>query len=376
MPFSLPAPRYAPRQMARVVNFNAGPAALPLEALEQARDEMIDFEGTGMSLLEHSHREPPYEKVHREALELLRRLIAVPDTHDILLMQGGARGQFALVPMNLLHPGRSADYVVTGSWAKQAHEEALLVGTARVAASTETNEKFARIPRQDELSLDPGAAYVHITSNNTLFGTQWASYPDVSGVPLVADMTSDLLSRPIDVSKFGLIYAGAQKNVGPAGVTVVIVRKDLVAGGRTDIPKIFQYRSFADCDSLFNTPPTFAIYVMRNTLRVLEQWGGAAALEQENRAKAALLYEAIDAAPEFWRAPVEKGSRSIMNVVWRLPSEELEKKFLAEAKAAGLVGLKGHRSVGGVRASIYNAVRLPAVEKLVAFMHDFRKKNG
>lgn len=362
--------------MARVVNFNAGPAALPLEALEQARDEMIDFEGTGMSLLEHSHREPAYEKVHREALELLRRLLAVPETHDILFMQGGARGQFALVPMNLLHPGRSADYVVTGSWAKQARDEALLVGTVRVAASTEKDGKFARLPRQDELSLDPGAAYVHITSNNTLFGTQWASYPDVGGVPLVADMTSDLLSRPIDVSKFGLIYAGAQKNLGPAGVTVVIVRKDLVAGGRTDIPKIFRYASFAGCESLFNTPPTFAIYVMRNTLRVLERWGGAAALERENRAKAALLYETIDAAPELWRAPVEKGSRSIMNVVWRLPSEDLEKKFLAEAKAAGLVGLKGHRSVGGVRASLYNAVRLPAVEKLVQFMHDFRKKNG
>ena len=362
--------------MARVVNFNAGPAALPLEALEQARDEMIDFEGTGMSLLEHSHREPPYEGVHREALELLRRLVGVPDTHDILLMQGGARAQFALVPMNLLHPGRSADYVVTGTWARQAHEEASLVGTARIAASTEKDKKFTRIPRHDELSLDPGAAYVHITSNNTLFGTQWSSYPDVGTVPLVADMTSDLLSRPIDVSKFGLIYAGAQKNVGPAGVTVVIVRKDLVEAGRTDIPQIFRYKSFAACESLFNTPPTFAIYVMRNTLRVLEQWGGAAALEKENRAKAALLYQTIDAAPEFWRAPVEKESRSIMNVVWRLPSEELEKKFLAEAKAAGLVGLKGHRSVGGVRASLYNAVRPPAVEKLVAFMHDFRKKNG
>jgi phosphoserine aminotransferase len=368
--------------MSRVVNFNAGPAALPLPALERAQRELIDFEGTGMSLVEHSHREPPYEKVHREAIALLRSLMGIPDTHHVLLLQGGARGQFAMVPLNLLPRGKSADYVVTGTWAKQAFEEAQLVGSglgggqARLAASTEENKKFARVPRQDELSLDAGAAYVHITSNNTLFGTQYASYPDVGGVPLVADMTSDLLSRPIDVSRFGLIYAGAQKNVGPAGVTVVIARKDLLETARTDIPQIFRYASFAESESLFNTPPTFAIYLMRNTLKVLEEWGGVAGLEQENRAKAELLYGTIDAHPDYWRAPVEKASRSLMNVVWRLPTEELEKKFLADAKAAGLVGLKGHRSVGGIRASIYNAVRLPDVEKLVAFMHAFRTGTG
>jgi phosphoserine aminotransferase len=362
--------------MARVVNFNAGPAALPLAALEQARDELIDFEGTGMSILEHSHREPPYEKVHREAIELITRMLGVPETHHVLLMQGGARGQFAIVPMNLLHPGRSADYVVTGTWAKQAWEEASLIGQTKVAASTEKDKKFSRVPTQGELALDPGAAYVHITSNNTLFGTQWATYPDVGAVPLIADMTSDLLSRAIDVSKFALIYAGAQKNVGPAGVTIVIVRKDLVASGRTDIPQIFRYRSFAESESLFNTPPSFSIYLMRNTLRELEKWGGTAALEKENDAKAKLLYDTIDASPDYWRAPVEKASRSRMNVVWRLPTEDLEKKFLKEATAAGLVGLKGHRSVGGVRASIYNAVRLPDVEKLVGFMSEFAKKNG
>lgn len=362
--------------MARVVNFNAGPAALPLAALERARDEMIDFEGTGMSITEHSHREPPYEKVHREAIDLLKRLLGVPDTHHVLLMQGGARAQFAIVPMNLLHPGRSADYVVTGTWAKQAWEEASLIGTTKVAASTEKDKKFARVPKQGELLLDRDAAYVHITSNNTLFGTQWQQYPDVGSVPLVADMTSDLLSRPIDVSKFALIYGGAQKNVGPAGVTIVIVRKDLVEGGRKDIPQIFRYKSFADSESLFNTPPTFSIYLMRNTLLELEKWGGAPALAKENAAKARLLYDAIDAMPDFWRAPVEKESRSTMNVVWRLPTEDLEKKFLKEATVAGLVGLKGHRSVGGVRASIYNAVRLPDVEKLVSFMHDFAKNNA
>lgn len=337
---------------------------------------MIDFEGTGMSILEHSHRDPPYEKVHREAIDLLRRLLAIPDTHHVLFMQGGARAQFAIVPLNLLHSGQSADYVITGTWAKQAWEEASRVGTTRVAGTSEKDEKFTRIPRPDELSLDPGAAYVHITSNNTIFGTQWHAFPDTGKVPLVADMTSDLLSRQIDVSRFGLIYASAQKNLGPAGVTVVIVRKDLVENGRKDIPRIFQYASFAESESLFNTPPTFSIYLMRNTLRVLESWGGVPALEKENRAKAELLYGTIDARPDFWRAPVERESRSMMNVVWRLPTEELEKKFLAEARAAGFVGLKGHRSVGGVRASLYNAVRLPDVERLVAFMNEFAAKHA
>ena len=367
--------------MARVSNFNAGPAALPLTALEEAQRELVDFEGTGMSILEHSHREPPYEKVHREAIALLRRLAGIPESHEILLMQGGARAQFAIVPMNLLHEGKSADYVVTGTWAKQAHEEATLVartGRAAVslAATTEKDKKFARVPRQDELRLDPGAAYVHITSNNTLFGTQWARYPEVGAVPLVVDATSDFLSRAVDMSKVAVMYAGAQKNVGPAGVTIVVVRKDLVEAGRTDIPQIFRYKSFAESESLFNTPPAFSIYVMRNTLRALEAWGGVPALEKENRAKAALLYGLVDGRPDFWRAPVEKESRSTMNVVFRLPTEALEKTFLAEATAAGLVGLKGHRSVGGLRASIYNAVRLSDVEKLGAFMESFAKKHG
>ncbi len=357
--------------MTRVVNFNAGPAALPLSALEQAQAELVDFEGTGMSLLEHSHRDPSYERVHREALTLLRNLANVPDDYEILLMQGGARAQFAIVPLNLLHPGRSADYVITGTWARGAYEEASFVGTPRVVIDVEADKKFNRIPTPKELSFDPGAAYVHITSNNTLFGTQWAEYPDTGRVPLVADMTSDFLSRPIDVSRFGLIYAGAQKNVGPAGVTIVIVKKSLIAGARKDVPKIFRYESFAASESLFNTPPTFAIYVMRNTLRVLAAEGGVAAIAKENDAKAALVYGAVDARPDFYRCPVEVGSRSKMNVVFRLPTPELEKKFVSEATAAGMVGLKGHRSVGGIRASLYNAVRLADVEKLVAFMKAF-----
>jgi phosphoserine aminotransferase len=367
--------------MTRVHNFNAGPAALPLEAIERAQAELVDIDGTGMSILEHSHREPTYEKVHREAIALLREYLAIPDTHDVLFMQGGARMQFAFVPLNLLHAGRSADYVVTGTWAKQAHEEATLVAAAngakaRKVLSTEVDKKFTRVPRQEELVLDPEAAYVHVTSNNTLFGTQWASLPDTGAVPLVADMTSDLGSRRVDWSRVAVAYAGAQKNVGPAGVTVVVARKDLVAGGRTDVPQIFRYRAYAESESLLNTPPVFAIYMLRNTVRALLDWGGLPVVSRECEEKAALLYAAVDARPDFYRAPVEKESRSTMNVVFRLPTEELEKRFVAEATKAGLVGLKGHRSVGGVRASLYTAVRKPAVEALVAFMDAFAAANG
>lgn len=367
--------------MTRVHNFNAGPAALPLEALERAQRELVEIDGSGMSILEHSHREPVYEKVHREAIALLREYLSIPDTHDVLFMQGGARMQFAFVPLNLLHAGRSADYVVTGTWAKQAHEEATLVAAsygakARKVISTEVDKKFARVPRQDELALDPEAAYVHITSNNTLFGSQWARYPVTGAVPLVADMTSDFGSRAVDWSQVAVGYAGAQKNVGPAGVTVVVARKDLVAGGRTDIPQIFRYKAYAESESLLNTPPVFAIYMLRNTVRALLDWGGLPAISAECAEKAALLYAAVDARPSFYRAPVERESRSTMNVVFRLPTEELEKKFLADATKAGLVGLKGHRSVGGVRASIYTAVRKPAVEALAAFMDAFAVANG
>ena len=372
--------------MTRVHNFNAGPAALPLAALERVQSQLLDFHtddgrGTGMSILEHSHREPPYEGVHREAMRLLRELLSVPDTHDILFMQGGARAQFAFVPMNLLHAGKSADYVVTGTWAKGALEEAGVVAkmqgaTVRQVVSTEKDGRFARIPTGDELAFDPGAAYVHITSNNTLFGTQWQSYPDTGSVPLFADMTSDLCSRKIDVSRFGLLYAGAQKNVGPAGVTIVIVRKDLVASGRKDIPQIFQYRVMSKNESLFNTPPTFSIHVMKETLVELAKKGGIEGLEAEATKKSSMIYERLDARPDFYRGPVEKASRSKMNVVFRLPTEDLEKKFLQQAEARSLVGLKGHRSVGGIRASLYTAVPTPSVEVLASFMDTFAAENG
>lgn len=362
--------------MARVHNFNAGPAALPLAALERARDELLDLNGSGMSVIEHSHRGKDYDAIHNEAIALLRKLLSISDDYHVLFLQGGASQQFAMVPMNLLPKGKSADYVLTGGWSEKALQEAKTVGEARIAASTAIDGKYARIPKASELNLDPGAAYVHITSNNTLFGTQWASFPETGEVPLVADMSSDLLYRNIDVSRFGLIYAGAQKNIGPSGLVVVIVRKDLVEKGRTDIPKIFRYKTHADNNSLYNTPPTFSIYLVRNVLSLLDAQGGLDAVEALNREKGRVLYGAIDELSGFYRSPVERESRSLMNVVFRLPTPELEEKFVAEAKKAGLVGLKGHRSVGGIRASTYNAVSLESVTALASFMREFAKANG
>lgn len=360
--------------MARVHNFNAGPAGLPLPALERAQRELIDFEGTGMSIMEHSHRGKAYESVHNEAISLIRQLLGVPDDYHVLFLQGGASQQFATVPMNLLPQGKSADYLITGGWSEKALEEAKRVGTARVAATTAVDKHYKRIPRQAELSLDPDAAYVHVTTNNTLFGTQWHWLPDTGSVPLVADMSSDFLWQKHDVSRFAMIYAGAQKNIGPSGVTVVIARKDLVDGGRKDIPVIFRYATHAANNSLYNTPPTFAIYLVRNVLAYTLEIGGLEEVERRNRQKGNLLYGAIDENPDFFRAPVEKDSRSLMNVVFRLPSEEQEKRFVADAAKEGMVGLAGHRSTGGIRVSTYNAVSVASVERLVAFMKDFAKR--
>jgi phosphoserine aminotransferase len=362
--------------MARVYNFNPGPAGLPLAALERARDELVDFRGSGMSIIEHSHRGKEYEAVHDEAIALVRELLSVSDDYHVLLLQGGASQQFAVVPMNLLPQGKSADYIVTGGWSEKALEEAKIVGQARVAATTAVDGKYTRIPRQDELKLDPAAAYVHMTSNNTLFGTQWSDFPDTGAVPLVADMSSDFMWRKFDVSKFGLVYAGAQKNVGPSGIVIVLARKDLVDGGRKDIPKIFRYKTHADNRSLYNTPPTFSIYLVRNVLAWLKDQGGLGAVEKTNREKGRVLYGTIDQLADFYRAPVEKASRSLMNVVFRLPTEALEEQFVSEAKKAKMVGLKGHRSVGGIRVSTYNAVSLEAVQLLTTFMQEFAKANG
>ena len=362
--------------MARVHNFNAGPAALPLAALERAQRELLDFEGTGMSIIEHSHRGKAFESVHDEALSLLRELLSIPDDYHVLFLQGGASHQFAMVPLNLLPAEKSADYVLTGGWAEKAYEEAGRIGTVRVAATTAEGKRYTRVPRQNELALDPSAAYLHYTTNNTLFGTQWHDVPDAGDVPLVADMSSDFLWRPIDVRRYALIYAGAQKNIGPSGVTVVIARKDIVEQSRKDIPKIFQYRTHAENNSLYNTPPTFAIYLVRNVLAVAKEQGGLPAIEQKNRAKAGLLYATLDELSGFYRAPVERESRSVMNVVFRLPTEDLEKRFVAEAAKQGMVGLAGHRVTGGIRVSLYNAVELSSVETLVRFMKDFAKQSG
>jgi phosphoserine aminotransferase len=359
--------------MARAINFNAGPAALPAAALERAQKELLDLAGTGMSVLEHSHRGKAYEAVHNEAISLVRELMGVPDSYDVLLLQGGASQQFAVVPMNLLPAGKSADYVLTGSWSQKAYKEAKTVGTVRVAATTEKDKKFGRIPSQKELDLDPNAAYVHITTNNTIFGTQWQDFPDTGNVPLVADMSSDIAWRPIDVSKFGLIYAGAQKNLGPSGLVVVIVKKELVAAGRSDIPVIFQYRTHSENNSLYNTPPTFSVYVLRNVLDELKKAGGLSAVEKVNREKAKLIYDVIDERSDLYASPVEKAARSTMNVVWTLKTPELEAEFLEEAKKRNMIGLKGHRSVGGMRASIYNAVTLEWCKALAELMKGFKR---
>jgi phosphoserine aminotransferase len=363
--------------MRRAINFNAGPAGLPLPALERAQRELIDFENTGMSILEHSHRGKAYEAVHKEAMNLVRELLAVPDDYHVLFLQGGASQQFATVPMNFLPQGKSADYIVTGGWSEKAVKEAKVVGQVKIAATTEVEKKYTRVPKQEELKLDPDAAYVHYTTNNTLFGTQFHYLPEVSKVPLVADMSSDFMWKKFDVSKYALVYAGAQKNIGPSGVVVVIAKKDFVASGRKDIPTIFKYSTHAENDSLYNTAPTFGIYLIRNVLAYLKEKGGLEEVERNNKKKADTLYGALDSHASYYKAPVEKGSRSTMNVVFHLPSEELEKKFVAEAaKEHQMVGLAGHRSTGGIRASIYNAVSLENVETLVAFMEEFEKKNG
>lgn len=359
--------------MTRVHNFNAGPAALPLSVLQRAQEELLEFGSTGMSIMEHSHRGKAYEAVHQEALQLVRELLGVSDDYEVLFLQGGASQQFAVVPMNLLLPGQSADYVITGVWGKKAIKEASAIGKVRVACDTAVDGVWRRVPRQDELDLDARAAYVHITTNNTVTGSQWHTLPQVGDVPLVADMSSDILSEPLDVSRFGLIYAGAQKNLGPSGVTLVVVRKDLVERASRSIPLIFQYRTQAAERSLYNTPGTFGIYMLRNVLQWVKEQGGAEALGRTNRAKADALYGALQERPDFYRLPVEVESRSRMNVVWNLPTPELEAECVRAATEAGFVGLKGHRLVGGLRASIYNAVSLESVHALCDFLRDFRK---
>lgn len=366
--------------MRRPMNFNAGPATLPLPALERAREDLLNFAGTGISVMEHSHRGKAYEKVHEEAIALLRELLAIPSEYDVLLLQGGASMQFALIPMSFLPPGGSADYVVTGAWSEKAHSEGaawakIVGGGVRVAASTREGG-YVRVARPEEAKLGEGAAYVHFTTNETIHGVQYVDLPRFGDAPQICDASSDLLWRKIDVSGLSLLYGGAQKNIGPSGVLVVVARRDFLDRGRRDLPKILQYRAHAEARSLLNTPPTFGIYLVRNVLDWLKGVGGLDAIERRNRAKAGELYAAIDLEPGFYRCPVESGSRSMMNVVFRLPTEELEKQFVDEATNAGMIGLKGHRSVGGIRVSLYNAVEPEWVAALASFMKDFMKRRG
>ena len=358
----------------RIHNFSAGPAILPLPVLEQIQRDMLSLPGVGMSVLEISHRSAPFDEIIEGAEADLRRLAGVPDGYHVLFLQGGASLQFSMVPMNLLPAGGSADYIVTGVWAQKAVKEAKRAGGVKIAASTEA-ENFARVPRQAELKLDAAAAYVHYTTNNTIYGTQSHYVPEVGNVPLVADASSDIFSRPIDVSKYGLIYAGAQKNLGPAGLTLVIVRDDLLKRTPASLPTMLQYGVHAENKSMYNTPPVFAIYVTRLVLAWLVRQGGLEAIERANARKADALYAEIDRTG-FYRGHAQPDSRSRMNVTFRLPSEDLEKKFVKESTAAGLDGLKGHRSVGGLRASLYNAFPESGVQALVQFMQEFERRNG
>ena len=358
----------------RIFNFSAGPAVLPVEVLEEVQQNLLALPGVGMSVLEISHRSPTFDEIIQGCEADIRALAGIPDTYRVLFLQGGASLQFSMVPMNVLPAGGSADYIITGAWSQKAAKEAKAVGTVNIAASTEA-DKFSRVPQQSELRLDPSAAYVHMTSNNTIFGTEFAGIPDVGDVPLVSDTSSDMFSRPIDVSKHALIYAGAQKNLAPAGVTLVIIRDDMVKRSPATLATMLSYTVHVENQSMYNTPPVFAIYVMRLVMKWLLRQGGLGAVEKLNARKAAKVYAEIDRSG-FYRGHAQKDSRSRMNITFRLPSEDLEKKFAKEATAAGLDGLKGHRSVGGMRASLYNAFPEAGVDALVGFMQEFERKNG
>jgi phosphoserine aminotransferase len=356
----------------RAHNFNAGPGVLPEAVLRQAQQDLWDIGGSGIGIMEHSHRGKLFERVLAEAIEEARRLADIPDTHRVLFLQGGASTQFAMVPMNLLPAGRTADYLVTGVWSEKALKEARLLGDTHVAVTGKASN-YAAIPPAEAIRYSPDPAYVHITTNNTIFGTQWRELPPVpAGAPLVADTSSDMFSRPIDVSRYGLVYAGAQKNLGPSGIVLVIVREDLAERAPATLPAMLQYRTYVKENSLYNTPPTMAIYMVGRVLRWIRESGGLAAMAARNEEKAALLYDFLDGSDVF-RGTAEPASRSLMNVCFRGPSEEAEARFLALAAERGFVGLKGHRSVGGMRASIYNACPRESVVALVQLMQEFER---
>jgi len=358
----------------RIYNFNAGPATLPLSVLEEIKDSFLNYNGSGMSVTEISHRSEWFDNIINDAVVRIKRLLNLDEQFHVLFIQGGASLQFCMIPMNFLHEGKSADYVNTGTWSTKAIKEARIQDKQiKVVASSEDRD-FSYIPKNIRFSAD--AVYAHITSNNTIKGTQWASFPDTNGVPLIADMSSDMMSRPVEIDKFGLIYAGAQKNLGPAGVCLVIIRDDMLKMAPDTLPTMLKYTTFASKNSMFNTPPCFAVYTVQLVMKWLEETiGGLENMEQINRKKGQILYDTIDSSG-FYTGTADKDSRSLMNVTFRLPSEELEKLFIQEALGNGFGGLKGHRSVGGCRASIYNATTIEAVEAFADFMKTFERKNG
>ncbi|MEN9935091.1 MAG: hypothetical protein RLZZ387_1670 [Chloroflexota bacterium] len=363
--------------MSSVHNFNAGPAILPRPVLEQVQHELLDYQGSGMSILEMSHRSKEYETINAQAEQRIKQFLGVSDTHRVLFLQGGASLQFAMLPLNFLLPQSSADYIVSGAWGEKAYEEAVKIGQARIAGTTQAGQ-YRTVPPAESLQLDPTAAYVHVTTNETIHGVQWPSLPDTGDRPLVADMSSDILSGPLDGSRFTMIYAGAQKNLGPAGVTVVVIKTAFLSTASTarTLPTMLSYATHAKNSSLYNTPSVFAIYTLNLVLGWIEKIGGLEAMAERNAQKAQTIYQSIDRSGGFYHGHAEVFARSRMNVTFRLPSEELEKQFVAEAAREGMVGLAGHRALGGVRASIYNAMELSSVQALASFMTEFLRRNG
>ncbi len=361
--------------MNRIFNFSAGPCTLPVPVLQSAAEEFLEYRGQGMSLIEMSHRSKEYDAVHREAAGLVRRLYGLPDQYRVLFLGGGASLQFSMVPMNLMPPGGRCDLALTGAWSKKALSDARKIGTVRLAYDG-SDENFMNLPDPATLEAGAGSAYFHLTSNETIGGVQWQRFPDTGEVPLVCDMSSDFVSRPVDLTRFGLIYAGAQKNAGPAGACIVIIREDLLERSGDNLTAYLSYATHAAKDSMYNTPPVFAVYMVMKTLKWLEDQGGLEAAERMANERSELLYGAIARNAGFYSCPVKEHCRSVMNIVFRLPDEELEKKFVAEALENGMSGLKGHRSVGGCRASVYNAMPVAGARALAGFMDDFAARNG
>jgi phosphoserine aminotransferase len=358
----------------RNVNFNPGPAAVPLEVLKIVQEELLDYRGTGMSIMESSHRAKEYEAINDQAIALVRELLGLGTDYQVIFLGGGASLQFDMIPMNFAADGQTAAYVDTGDFAARALKECQIVAKAHVAFSSK-EEKYRRVPKMSEIKYPEDVAYLHICSNNTIEGTQFKEFPETGKIPLIADMSSEMVSRQLDFKKFSLIYAGAQKNLGVAGVTLVVIRDDFLAKAKKGVPTLLSYKTHVDNKSLYNTPPVFGVYILKLVLEWIKSKGGLAGIEKINLAKKNLLYGAMDAASDFYRGPAEKDSRSMMNVTMRMPTEELENKFIAEGQKEGLMGLKGHRSVGGIRFSIYNAVSLEDIQRTADFMARFRKSN-